>query len=151
MIALERAMTYRLRVRGPMPSTAGSPGGELQYWERTSGELTGPNIRAEIAMPGGDWYRPAKGYGMPDVRVQFLTDDNAVILLRYEGIVQVTDAFSRASDSGGETRFEDQYMRMCMFFSTGASKYAWLTQNLFIAEGRLAGRNELEYAIYRVL
>jgi Protein of unknown function (DUF3237) len=151
MVALERAMTYRLQVRGPMPSTAGSPWGERQYWEMASGTLTGSRIDAQIAMPGGDWYWQGDEYGRPDVRVQFLTDDGAVVLLRYEGLVQVTDAFRRASTSGGETRFEDQYMRMCMFFDTGAEKYAWLTQSLFIAEGRLAGPNQIEYAIYRVL
>jgi hypothetical protein len=37
-----------------------------------------------------------------------------------------------------------------MFFDTGAAKYAWLTESVFIAEGRIAGKNEIEYQIYRV-
>jgi hypothetical protein len=41
-------------------------------------------------------------------------------------------------------------MRMCMTFDTGAERYAWLNQSLFIAVGRLAGPAEIEYAIYRV-
>ena len=42
MIGLQHEMTYRLRVRGPMTPTRGSPRGE------------------RIAMPGGDWYSPAR-------------------------------------------------------------------------------------------
>jgi hypothetical protein len=102
-------------------------------------------------MPGGDWNQVgADGFGRPDVRVQFITDDEQIILLHYRGLVQVTDAFKHAAASGGTTRFEDQYMRMVMCFDTGAPKYAWLNQHLFIAEGRIAGRDEIEYRIYRV-
>jgi hypothetical protein len=79
-----------------------------------------------------------------------VTDDGAVILLHYTGLVERTDAFNSAAGSGGETAWEDQYMRMCMTFDTGAERYAWLNQSLFIAEGRLAGPAEIEYAIYRV-
>ena len=41
-------------------------------------------------------------------------------------------------------------MRMAMTFDTGAARYAWLNQSLFVAEGRLAGVGELEYQIYRI-
>jgi Protein of unknown function (DUF3237) len=58
MIGLQHAMTYRLRVRGPMTPTRGSPRGERQYWEMSEGTLTGDRINARIAMPGGDWYSP---------------------------------------------------------------------------------------------
>ena len=37
-----------------------------------------------------------------------------------------------------------------MGFDTGAPRYAWLTQNLYFAEGRLAGLSEIEYQIYRL-
>ena len=65
------------------------------------------------------------------------------------GLVQATERF-KAAENGGATRYEDQYMRMVMFFDTGAAKYVWLTESLFIAEGRIAGKNEIEYQIYRV-
>lgn len=144
-------MTYRFRTRGPLKSTAGSPFGEIEYWEMTEGTLTGPRISATIAMPGGDWYRPTKGeLGRPDVRVQLITDDQEVVLLHYTGLVRANDRFRRAAESGGATEYGDQYMRMVMFFDTGAAKYAWLTESVFIAEGRIAGKNEIEYQIYRV-
>lgn len=139
-------------MRGPTASTAGSPLGERQYREMTAGALRGPRIEARIAMPGGDWYRiGSDGFGRPDVRVQFVTDDDEVVLLHYRGLVHVTDTFKRAADTGGSTTFDDQYMRMAMFFDTGAAEYAWLMHRLFVAEGRIAGENQLEYRIYRVM
>ena len=107
----------------------------------TEGTLTGPRIRLTIAMPGGEWYRRGPGdFGRPDVRVQLITDDQEIVLLRYTGLVQATERFKQASESGGSTGYEDQYMRMVMFFDTGAVKYAWLTESVFIAEGRIAGK-----------
>ena len=151
MPTLDFEMTYRFRTRGPLKSTAGAPTGEREYWEMSEGTLEGPRIRANIAMPGGDWNLVGPdGYGRPDVRVQLVTDDEAVVLLHYRGLVQVTDAFRQAAESGAETRFEDQYMRMVFFFETGAQKYSWLNQSLFVAEGRIAGQNEIEYRMYRV-
>ena len=151
MAGLEEEMIYRIRVRGPLKSTGGSPLGERAYWEMTDGELEGTRIKARLALPGDDCYRVgADGFGRPDVRVAFTTDDGETVLLRYSGLVQMTAAFRRGAESGGATRFEDQYMRMAMFFDTGAARYAWLNHSLFVAEGRLSGPKEVEYRIYRL-
>jgi hypothetical protein len=151
MIALEYEMSYRFRVRGPLPPTEGSPRGARQYWEMTEGTLSGDRIQAKIAMPGGDWHVVGSDrFGRPDVRVQFVTDDDAVILLHYGGLVERTSAFNEAAKAGAATDWTDQYMRMFMTFDTGSERYAWLNQHLFIARGRLAGPGEIEYEIYRV-
>ena len=152
MIGLQHEMTYRLRVRGPMTPTRGSPRGERQTgkWRKERSPATG-STRAS-PCPVGDWYSPgADGFGRPDVRVQLVTDDDAVILLHYTGLVEVTEAFAKAAEAGKPTRFEDQYMRMAMTFDTGAEQYAWLNQRLYLAEGRLAGKDEIEYGVYCVV
>src|SRR5689334_2063952 len=101
-------------------------------------------------MSGIDWFAPgADGFGRPDVRLQFMTDDNAIILLQYTGLVETNARFARAAEAGTETRFEDHYMRVAMTFDTGAPRYDWLNQHLFLAEGRLAGKEQLEYLVYR--
>jgi hypothetical protein len=151
MPGLEFEMIYRLKVRGPLPSTTGSPRGERVYWEMAEATLEGKRIKARSAMPGIDWFAPGvDGFGRPDVRLQFIADDNAVVLLHYTGLVEMNALFSKAAETGGETQFEDHYMRMAMSFDTGATKYAWLNQHLFVGEGRLSGRNQLEYRVYRV-
>lgn len=152
MLRLHHEMTYRFTVTGPMAATEGAPTGARQYWEMSNGTLTGERINAKIAMPGGDWHVVSTDrFGRPDVRVQFITDDNAVVLLHYTGLVERTEAFRRAAEDGTETDWSDQYMRMSMRFDTGADKYAWLNQSLFVAQGRLCGNKEIEYRIYRVL
>ena len=126
--------------------------GTREYWEMAEGTLKGERINARIAMPGGDWMSvSADRFSRPDVRVQFLTDDGAVILLHYTGLVERTVAFRNAAAEGTETDWADQYMRMQMRFEAGAEKYCWLNESLFLAEGRLAGPKEIEYRIYRVL
>lgn len=151
MPGLERVMTYRLRIRGPLAATTGSPLGERQYFEMSEGTLSGSEITARIAMPGGDWMRVGEdGFWRPDVRVPLVTDDGALILLRYTGLVQQTEAFQKAAEAQETTEFGDQYMRMAFLFDTGAPRYRWLNQSLFIAEGRLAGPLEIEYGVYRV-
>jgi hypothetical protein len=74
MITLHRELTYRVNVRGPLPSISGAPLGEVQYWEMSDARLEGPRIRARCAMPGGDWMRVGlDGLWRPDVRLPFRT------------------------------------------------------------------------------
>jgi hypothetical protein len=150
MIGLEFEMMYRLRPVGPMATTKGSPRGERQYWQMSDAELEGRRIHAKAPFVGGDWMEVgADGWGRPDVRVQFETDDGATVLLHYTGVVLATEAFNRAAETGGETGFEDQVMRMTMTFDSGSPRYAWLNQSLFIARGRLRD-GLVEYEVYRV-
>lgn len=152
MAGLEFEMIYQLQVRGPLPSTKGSPIGERAWWEMSKATLDGKRIKAQSAMPGIDWLSAGPdGYGRPNVRLPFRTDDGAMVLLHYTGLVQVNAAFSEATEKGAATRFEDHYMRMALNFETGDPAYGWLNQHLFIAEGRLAGQNSLEYRVYRVV
>jgi hypothetical protein len=152
-LQLEFAMTYRLKVRGPAESRDGSPPSpRTQFWEMASATLDGPQIRASTSMPGIDWFTPlSDGYGRPHVRLPFVTDDGALVLLEYRGIVHASQAFVRAVEEDRPTAWEDQYMRMTLTFDTTADRYAWLTQSMFVARGRLLAAKELEYAVYRLL
>ena len=84
------------------------------------------------------------------VRLALRTDDGALLLLEYHGIVQASAAFTRAVESDSSTKWNDQYMRMALTFDTEAERYAWPMQSLFIARGRLLGTNAIEYDVYRV-
>ena len=152
MIELEPAMKYRLEVRGPLESKDGSESiPRRQYWEMTRATLDGPHIHATTAMSGIDRFTPyPDGYGRPHVRLPFHTDDGALVLLEYRGIVHATDAFMQAVERDTSTTWDDQYMRMSLTFDTTATRYAWLVQSLFIARGRLVGAKSIEYDVYRV-
>jgi hypothetical protein len=151
VIGLEEAMTYRVTTQGPLETTDGSPWGARQYWEVSEASLSGAHISATMAMTGGDWMGVSgDGFWRPDVRVQFRTTDDAVILMRYTGLVEQSDRFMRAASENHETSWDDQYMRLAVTFETGDERYRWLNENLFVARGRLIGTGEIEYTIYRV-
>jgi Protein of unknown function (DUF3237) len=151
VIGLEEEMTYRVEATGPLESTDGSPWGTREYWEMSRATLEGKRISATLAMPGGDWMGVSEdGFWRPDVRVQFRTDDGAVILMRYTGLVEPTDAFRRAAEEDRETSWDDHYMRMAVTFETGDERYRWLNESLFVARGRLLGTGKVEYTIFRV-
>src|SRR5688500_6529511 len=89
MPTLHREMTYRFTTRGPLATTHGSPRGERQYFEMTAGTLFGNRINARIGMPGGDWLSHSPdGLWHPDVRVKWVTEDDALILLHWTGLVE---------------------------------------------------------------
>jgi hypothetical protein len=148
---LEHVLTYRFTTRGPLGRTEGSPRGARQYWEMTDGTLTGRDLHARIAMPGSDWMAEAPdGFSRPDVRVALVSDDGALILMHYTGLVEHTDAFLAAAGENRSTGWDDQYMRFAVSFDTGAERYRWLNQSVFVARGHILGTHELEYEIYRV-
>jgi hypothetical protein len=152
MLELELEMTYRLDVRGPLEPKDGSPPSQRrQYWEMSKATLEGPRIRASTPMAGIDWFTPLDGgYGRPHVRLPFHTDDGALVLLGYGGIVQASNAFLRAVERDTPTEWSDQYMRMALSFETTSPRYAWLTQSLFVARGRLRAAKSIEYEVYRL-
>ena len=152
MIELEPAMIYRLHVTGPAaPAEGSATNPRRQFWQMTRATLEGPNIRATTAMPGNDWFTPyPNGYGRPHVRLAFRTDDDALVLLEYHGIVHASAAFTRAVESDTSTQWDDQYMRMALTFDTSDERYAWLMESLFIARGRLMSAKSIEYDVYRV-
>jgi hypothetical protein len=144
-------MIYRVRTTDPAEPTSGSPFGSRQYWQVSEATLTGPRITAELLATGGDWMQMSQdGFWRPDVRVQFRTDDSAVVLMHYTGLVEQTDAFAAAASEDRETAWTDQYMRLTIQFDTGAPRYRWLTTSLFVAAGRLLGAGHIEYAVYRI-
>jgi Protein of unknown function (DUF3237) len=150
-IGLEREMVYRVRTTQPLDPTEGSPLGARQYWQVSEATLEGPRIRATLAATGLDWMAVSgDGYWRPDVRAQFVTDDGAVILLHYTGLVEQTETFKAAAEADRETGFDAQYMRLSMSFETGAERYRWLNTNLFVAQGRLLGTGHIEYEVFRV-
>jgi hypothetical protein len=151
MLRLEPEMTYQVRTTQSLEPTIGSPLGTRQYWQVSEATLKGARIRATLAATGSDWMEIGQdGFWRPNVRAQFLTDDGAVIFMRYTGLVQQTEAFKQAAIDDKPTAWTDQYMRLAIHFDTGAEKYRWLNMSLFVAAGRVLGTGRIEYNVHRV-
>jgi hypothetical protein len=150
MIDLEYEMTFAERIEGPLGPTIGSPA--RLCWKVAEATLSGPRVTASLAMPGTDWLRiDGNGLRRQDQRTQFVTDDGTLILMRYDAaLIRGDEGFTRALESGRETSFADQYMYMTPQFDVSNDTYSWLTQNLFIGRGRLAGPKRIEYELYRI-
>jgi hypothetical protein len=119
---LESVMTYVVRTSHPVDPTAGSPWGSRQYWQVSEATLDGPGIKARLAATGVDWMGVSgDGFWRPDVRAQFLTDDGAVVLMHYTGLVEQTARFAEAAEANEATDWADQYMRLSIRFETGAA------------------------------
>ena len=90
------------------------------------------------------------GSGDLTFRAQFITDDGAVVLMQYTGLVQQTGQFKAAAEADRSTGWDEQYMRLSITFDTGDANYSWLNKSLFVAAGRLLGTGRIEYAVYRL-
>jgi len=102
---LDFEMTYTVRTTHPLEPTVGSPLGAKQFWQVSEATLDGARIKAHLAGAGLDWMSVSSdGYWRPDVHAQFLTDDAAVILMHYTGLVQQTERFARRRRRGSTHR-----------------------------------------------
>lgn len=145
-------MTYRETISGPFGPTTGSALGERLCWHVPAATISGPRIHLSLAMPGADWIRMGSdGVRRPDQRLVFTTENGEIVLLRYDvAVIRESPTFLSALQSGQQTEFEDQYIRMSPQFETGVRELRWLTTTLWLGEGRLAGEQQIEYRLHRV-
>jgi hypothetical protein len=103
---LDFEMTYTVvRNIHPLEPTVGAPLGAKQFWQVSEAILDGARIKAHLAGAGLDWMSVSPdGYWRPDVHAQFLTDDAAVILMHYIGLVQQTERFAARRRHGSTHR-----------------------------------------------
>lgn len=141
-------LTYFSNLRPPM--VIGGPFGQRIYYDVTGGELTGPRLKGRWHS-GGDWILVGPdGRARIDARGQFETDDGASIYVQYHGVLDMNASLRAALKEGRETAYEDQYYKITPRFETGDERYAWLTQSVFLGEGRLLAGGAVEYQVFRV-
>ena len=113
----------------------GGPQGNRVIVDASSGTFEGPRMKGTVKGPGGDWVtsRP-DGSALLDVRMLLETDDGAIILMQYKGILT----------EGGA--------RLCTapLFETGDQRYAWLNSAQAVALGAV-GDGNVTYDVYQVL
>lgn len=147
---LEHELTYHARVKAPL-DCGGGPYGQRLYFEVIDGAFEGPRAKGKITSGGGDWLLAgADGFARLDVRAQLVTDDGATIYLQYLGLLEMNEKVQAALTAEAGTDYGDQYFRTNPRFETGDSRYAWMNQALFVAEGHIRPGRTVEYKVYRV-
>lgn len=77
-------------------------------------------------------------------------DDGAFIYVQYPGVLEMNERVQAAMGAAEATEFSDQYFRTSPRFETGDERYAWLTQAVFVGEGRVYPGLAVEYRVFRL-
>lgn len=143
--------TYRAQLKPPV-SVGPGPFGEREVFEVTEGTFEGERLNGRILSGGGEWFLVGPdGYGRIDVRIQLQTVDGASIYVQYFGLLELNEAVQEfIGGQREETQFGDQYFRIAPRLETGDSRYAWVNQTVFVAEGRGIAGFGVEYRVFRV-
>jgi len=125
-------------------------GVRVNFYSSGGGEVTGPRIRGKVRPVGGDWLRVRNdGVGVMDARVTLETDDGALILVTYPGLIDLgEDGYQQflRGDLPSEVR-----LGISPSFFTSHPAYVWLNRlHCFgVGEYRAAIR-EVKYEVYSV-
>jgi hypothetical protein len=132
-LPVEYLFTMRADTSGFKPIPDG-PNGSRLLVTVTGGTVTGPRVNGTLLAGGGDWVtmRP-DGTGQLDVRVTIETDDGAVILMCYSGILGA-----------------DMVARSAPLFQVSHENYRWLNNVQAIGIGHPT-RSDVTYDVYAVL
>ena len=130
--------------------------GDLQSgWRRydvlVGGTFSGPKIHGTIQAGGSDLlHRHGDMTTHPHVRLVVRTDDDALILVTYEGIRFTSPDVNERLLAGEHVPYTEYYLRTVPFFETSAPRYDWLNRIVSVAVGRRE-ENHVIYEIFQVL
>src|SRR5687767_13985487 len=101
---LEFEFAYRVTLKPPIEIGAGFYGKRM-YWEIASGEVNGPRIKGAL-VGGSDWMIDTTDrFWRPHVRTQIRTTEGAYVGMSYDGLVEKSEAFLKAIESGSGTEW----------------------------------------------
>lgn len=150
-LELKHEFSFWVALNLPVDFGAG-PLGRRIYYQVTDGAAAGERFNATAFGGGGDWILVGgDGYSRLDVRLQFKTDDGALVYAQYFGLLELNAKVGEVMAGGGSTTYEDQYFRTMPRLETGDERYAWMNRSLFVARGHLLEGPKVEYEVYRVL
>ena len=140
-LATRYAFTITAQVSGI--TSAGAIGvGERRIIPITGGEVRGKDVNGKILPFGADFQivRPDSSIEL-EAKYAFETDDGAVIYVENRGIRRGPLELVQKLNRGEAVDPALIYFRTVPRFETGAAKYRWLMESLFVASAaRHAGR-----------
>ncbi len=135
----------------PPEQIGDGPFGRRSVFVVTGGTFEGPKLRGTLLPGGGDWLLSLpNGAGELDVRATMRTDDGALILITYHGVVDVAPDVARRIFAGEDVDPSEYYFRTAPRLETGHEAYAWLNRTVCVGSGWFAP-NKVGYRVFRVL
>jgi hypothetical protein len=148
--SLEHILSFS-SVGGAAPDLVGAlPEGLRVNFHNGGGVVSGPRVRGKLRPGEGDWMTVGKdGVALMDARVTLETDDGALILVTYGGLIDLGEngyeAFAR-----GEIP-EVARMRTAPRFRTAHPHYTWLNRLPCVGVGEYrASTRTASYDVYAV-
>jgi hypothetical protein len=132
---LETRYVFTITARIGEVTTAGETGhGVRRIIPITGGEVKGENINGRVCAFGADFQiiRPNELIEL-EARYAFETDDGAVVYVENKGIRFGPIELLQKLKRGEPVDPKLIYCRTVPKFETGAEKYRWLMENLFVA------------------
>jgi hypothetical protein len=145
---LEHILSYTGELAAPPEIIGPVPEGVRVNFYNTGGEVNGPRIRGKVRPVGGDWMMVRRdGVAILDVRATLETEDGALILLTYPGVIDLGedgyDKFLR-----GELP-ATAVIRTSPRFATSHPRYLWLNRLHCLGVGEyVAETNRATYDVY---
>jgi hypothetical protein len=91
--SLEHIVSFTGQGGRPPELIGALPEGIRINFSNTGGTFEGPRLRGKVRDSGGDWMTVrTDGVAVLDARVTFETDDGALILVTYPGVIDFGDA-----------------------------------------------------------
>lgn len=134
---MELEFAFELRVEVSAIQVMGdTPKGNRRMIPISGGTFEGSNIKGTIQAGGYDWQViRTDGVAELDARYVLVTDDGALITIVNQGLRRGSlDVMKRLAE-GEDVNPSEYYFRSIPVFETADSKYAWLTQSVFVATG----------------
>ena len=127
-----------------------TPLGARRIFIVKGGTFEGPKMRGTMLRGGGDWWLGlGNRAGELDVRATLRTDDGAMMLMTYCGVLDVKPEVAGRALSGEDVDPSEYYFRTTPRFETGAEQYAWLNKLVCVAIGWI-GPNKVAYRVFAV-
>ena len=133
---LEHVMDFKARLYSPVIDTGKGPFGTRYIYSAADGTFEGPKLNGRVLPGGGDMpLADAEGTRRLDIRVTLETDDGAFIYFQNQGVWRA-DPSKQPPEEGKAAEFGDLYIMSTPRFETGDERYKWLSDSVFVAEGK---------------
>lgn len=115
------------------------------------GVFEGPKLKGTVLPDGGDWLSvEPDGSWNVDVRVTLRTDDEALIYMRYVGVLVVKPEFQERFNKREILPYDAYYARTTPRFETASPKYAWINRVIAVANGHRLEKGP-KYKVFEIL
>lgn len=127
-----------------------------RFFDRVrAGTFEGPRLRGDVLSGSADpLLRRADGVAVINARAVLRTDDDALILMTYDGRVVIPDDVAPEIADIDHRHQVDQsryFIRTAPLFETGDPRYRWLNSIVAVGHGYFAEHGGFGYRISEVL